>query len=479
MNSSSFLFSNQASVFMAAIAQEMNKRDGNGDEDKLGSIENCPLEAENDHQKEDLSSIIKCDLETKSSNDCSSSVDSISTPSTPKSDNNEENRQQAITPTISDIAKNKRKRKNDSMDTPSSPESAINLSSLLPISEHQNPSMDADCLIATLASRSYSPNTLNLVRNSKGADFDGTKLACPTPGCDGSGHQTGLYTHHRSLSGCPRRPDKTTIQLLALNQDTILRCTTPGCTGKGHVNSNRSSHRSLSGCPIAYQQKLMRKGKGRVSSGNGLNESDPSFILNQGECLAKSLDENVTNPLDLRVKPFADIRSLASDLQRQQESSDPATFKRCLSPSMFEHPAFKKSRPNFMVPAFMPPSTMFQDAFFKASQLPVLPPIMGDNLHQSFMNPNAGQFVMQKYMELMMNNHIANMQAAVTAQSNPAPLNFPMPPIFNTSQMAPASQLNEMQMSQLQMLLGSFANQNSGNSANGGTKTGTDGSLLA
>ncbi|KFP34420.1 Suppression of tumorigenicity 18 protein, partial [Colius striatus] len=88
---------------------------------------------------------------------------------------------------------------------------------------------------------------------------------CPIPGCDGTGHVTGLYPHHRSLSGCPHKV-RVPLEILAMHEN-VLKCPTPGCTGRGHVNSNRNTHRSLSGCPIAAAEKLaMSQEKSQLES---------------------------------------------------------------------------------------------------------------------------------------------------------------------------------------------------------------------
>uniref|UniRef100_A0A096M1I2 Myelin transcription factor 1 n=1 Tax=Poecilia formosa TaxID=48698 RepID=A0A096M1I2_POEFO len=92
------------------------------------------------------------------------------------------------------------------------------------------------------------------VRRSTHCSKEKKEVKCPTPGCDGTGHITGLYPHHRSLSGCPHK-DRIPPEILAMHEN-VLKCPTPGCTGQGHVNSNRNTHRSLSGCPIAAAAKL-------------------------------------------------------------------------------------------------------------------------------------------------------------------------------------------------------------------------------
>ncbi|XP_072267320.1 suppression of tumorigenicity 18 protein isoform X3 [Pyxicephalus adspersus] len=105
--------------------------------------------------------------------------------------------------------------------------------------------------------------------NKSSPRSDKRETKCPIPGCDGTGHVTGLYPHHRSLSGCPHKV-RVPLEILAMHEN-VLKCPTPGCTGRGHVNSNRNTHRSLSGCPIAAAEKLSKTQEKHYSPGAGAN----------------------------------------------------------------------------------------------------------------------------------------------------------------------------------------------------------------
>uniref|UniRef100_A0A8C1UV91 Myelin transcription factor 1b n=1 Tax=Cyprinus carpio TaxID=7962 RepID=A0A8C1UV91_CYPCA len=202
------------------------------------------------------------------------------------------------------------------------------------------------------------------------------EIKCPTPGCDGTGHVTGLYPHHRSLSGCPHK-DRIPPEILAMHEN-VLKCPTPGCTGQGHVNSNRNTHRSLSGCPIAAAEKLSKthdKPHLPQPMGEHITGSPNSDRVLRPMCFVKQLEIPPHGSYRPSLVPATPRANLAKELEKYSKVSfDYASFdvqvfgKRMLAPKMHTSetsPKAFRSKPPF--PRASPPSPSLHSSYGKSS----------------------------------------------------------------------------------------------------------------
>nr|XP_061802036.1 myelin transcription factor 1-like [Nerophis lumbriciformis] len=203
------------------------------------------------------------------------------------------------------------------------------------------------------------PKHLDVIRKSYFKESirpEKREIKCPTPGCDGTGHVTGLYPHHRSLSGCPHK-DRIPPEILAMHEN-VLKCPTPGCTGQGHVNSNRNTHRSLSGCPIAAAEKLSKSHDKQLSQpGSDLLKGSPNDRVLRPMCFVKQLEMPQYGSYRPNMAPSTPRANLAKELEKYSKVSfDYASFdaqvfgKRMLAPKMptsETSPKAFKSKPSF------------------------------------------------------------------------------------------------------------------------------------
>ncbi|XP_076596166.1 myelin transcription factor 1 isoform X2 [Chaetodon auriga] len=205
------------------------------------------------------------------------------------------------------------------------------------------------------------PKHLDIIRKSyfskESSRQEKREIKCPTPGCDGTGHVTGLYPHHRSLSGCPHK-DRIPPEILAMHEN-VLKCPTPGCTGQGHVNSNRNTHRSLSGCPIAAAEKLSKgHDKPHLSQPGSENlKGCPNDRVLRPMCFVKQLEVPQYGSYRPNMAPTTPRANLAKELEKYSKVSfDYASFdaqvfgKRMLAPKMptsETSPKAFKTKPSF------------------------------------------------------------------------------------------------------------------------------------
>uniref|UniRef100_A0A8C4S6N7 Myelin transcription factor 1 n=1 Tax=Erpetoichthys calabaricus TaxID=27687 RepID=A0A8C4S6N7_ERPCA len=201
------------------------------------------------------------------------------------------------------------------------------------------------------------------------------EVKCPTPGCDGTGHVTGLYPHHRSLSGCPHK-DRIPPEILAMHEN-VLKCPTPGCTGQGHVNSNRNTHRSLSGCPIAAAEKLAKSHEKQQISQPVSEQpkgSPNSDRVLRPMCFVKQLEIPQFGSYRPNVLPTTPRANLAKELEKYSKVSfDYASFdvqvfgKRVIAPKIQTSETSPKAFKTKPFPKASSPSHSLPSSFIKST----------------------------------------------------------------------------------------------------------------
>ncbi|XP_072512586.1 myelin transcription factor 1 isoform X2 [Salminus brasiliensis] len=209
-----------------------------------------------------------------------------------------------------------------------------------------------------------------------GSRSEKKEVKCPTPGCDGTGHVTGLYPHHRSLSGCPHK-DRVPPEILAMHEN-VLKCPTPGCNGQGHVNSNRNTHRSLSGCPIAAAGKHSKiyekpsQAQPSVSE-QSVGGSNSDRVL-RPMCFVKQLEIPQYGSYRPNVVPATPRANLAKELEKYSKVSfDYASFdvqvfgKRMLAPKMPTSETSPKAFKSKPFPKASSPSQSLSGSYAKSS----------------------------------------------------------------------------------------------------------------